>query len=123
MGAGRDLYALRKDGSEFPVEIGLNPIETAEGSMVLAAIVDITERKQKEDELRRSQERFQRVVEWVPNAILMVNRRGQIEMINLQAERIFGYSRAELLDNRSRYWCRSASAGSMLIPDAILRRS
>ncbi|MGA7658331.1 MAG: PAS domain S-box protein [Methylocella sp.] len=97
MGAGRDLYALRKDGSEFPVEIGLNPIETAEGSMVLAAIVDITERKQKEDELRRGQERFQRVVEWVPNAIMMVNRRGQIEMINLQAERIFGYSRAELL--------------------------
>ena len=90
MGAGRDLYALRKDGSEFPVEIGLNPIETDEGVMVLSAIVDISARK-------RLEERFQRVVEFAPSAMVMINAAGQIEMVNTQAERVFGYARAELL--------------------------
>jgi two-component system, LuxR family, sensor kinase FixL len=51
MGQGRDLRARRKDGSEFPVEIGLNPIETAEGLVVLCAVVDISERKRAEQAL------------------------------------------------------------------------
>lgn len=60
MGAGRDLFGLRKDGREVPVEIGINPIETADGTFVLASIVDISARKQSEDELRRSNEELER---------------------------------------------------------------
>jgi PAS domain S-box-containing protein len=61
MGAGRDLFARRKDGSEFLVEIGLNPIHTPEGSFVLTAIVDITERKRVELELQKNREELAHV--------------------------------------------------------------
>ena len=54
MGAGRDLFALRSDGTEVPVEIGLNPIETEDGIMVLSAIVDISDRKQKEARIQEA---------------------------------------------------------------------
>jgi PAS domain S-box-containing protein len=59
IGAGRDLFGRRKDGREVPVEIGLNPLETDEG-FVLASVVDITERKRAEEELKRSNEELER---------------------------------------------------------------
>jgi PAS domain S-box-containing protein len=52
MGAGRDVFGVRADGSEVPIEIGLNPIATEHGTFVLAAIVDITERKRAEEQVR-----------------------------------------------------------------------
>ena len=86
MGAGRDLFGLRKDGSEFPVEIGLNPIETEEGLFVLSAIVDITERK-------RLETRFRATVESAPMAMVMIDATGAIVLVNSETEKLFGCAR------------------------------
>ena len=55
MGAGRELFGVRKDGQLISVEIGLNPIHTASGMRVLASVVDITDRKRIEEQLRRTE--------------------------------------------------------------------
>jgi len=90
MGAGRELFGRRSDGSEFPVEIGLNPMQCEEGELALASIIDISERKSAE-------ERFRRVVEAAPNAIVLVGRDGKIVLVNAQTETLFGYKREELI--------------------------
>lgn len=93
MGVGRELFAIRKNKIEFPIEIGLNPIVTIEGTMVLASIIDITERK-------KAEERFRLVVESAPNAMLLVNEDGNIALINRQTELLFGYTRNELVGQK-----------------------
>lgn len=90
MGAGSELYGRRKDGTEFPVEISLSPLETEEGMLVSSAIRDITDRK-------RADSKFRNLLESAPDAMVIVNQEGQIQLINTQTERLFGYSRAEVI--------------------------
>lgn len=93
MGIGRELFAKRKDNSEFPIEIGLTPLITTNGTLILASIIDITERK-------NAEEQFRLVVESAPNAIVLVDQSGTIKLVNKQAEILFGYSRTELVSNK-----------------------
>ncbi|MBM9577238.1 PAS domain S-box protein [Leptospira sp. 201903070] len=93
MGAGRDLFGLKKNGTEFPIEIGLNPVATADGTLVLASIIDITERK-------KAEQRFRLVVESAPNAMVLVNQEGKISLVNEQAEKLFGSQRQELIGQK-----------------------
>lgn len=60
MGAGRDLHAVRADGSEFPVEIALTPLPGEDGMLVLSSIIDITRRKRGEEDLLRYSKRLER---------------------------------------------------------------
>jgi PAS domain S-box-containing protein len=90
MGVGLELLALRRDGSEFPAEISLSGYSTAEGTLVAVAIRDVTV-------ARKNEQRFRAVLASAPDAMLGVDSAGRIELLNEQAERLFGWSRDELV--------------------------
>ena len=97
MGEGRELCGLRKDKSEFPVEISLSPIETPEGTFISSAIRDVTARKAAETALRASEVKFRAFLESAPDAIVIADGKGRIVLVNAETERLFGYPREELI--------------------------
>jgi PAS domain S-box-containing protein len=96
-GANVELAARRKDGTEFPVEIGVSSLETDQGRLMVSAIRDVTERKRIEELQRKSEERFRALLDSAPDAMVIVDATGRIQLVNAQAEKLFGYTRAELL--------------------------
>lgn len=90
MGAGRELFGLKNDGSEFPIEIGLTPVEMPDGLFILSSIIDISERKKLEN-------LFRLAMESSPNAMVMADSTGEIILINKKTETLFGYTREELI--------------------------
>jgi protein-histidine pros-kinase len=90
MGSGLELLGQRKDGSEFPIEISLSPLESEGETLVSSAIRDISGRK-------KAEEKFRDLLESAPDAMVIVNREGRIHLVNAQTEELFGYRREELI--------------------------
>jgi diguanylate cyclase (GGDEF)-like protein/PAS domain S-box-containing protein len=100
IGTGIELNGRRKDGSEFPIEIMLSPLESAEGILVTAAIRDISVRKAAEEHLAQMEARYRGLLEAAPDAMVVVDQGGEIVLLNVQAEKQFGYRRDELIGQK-----------------------
>lgn len=96
MGLGKDLVARRKDGSEVPVDIGLNPIETDDGLYILASIRDITDRKALEEDRSMYQGAFEQAMD----AMVVADDEGRYLAVNDAACEMFDLDREELLGKR-----------------------
>jgi PAS domain S-box-containing protein len=100
IGTGIELSGRRKDGSEFPLELMLSPLESAGGILVTAAIRDISVRKAAEQHLAQMEGRYRGLLEAAPDAMVVVNQGGDIVLLNVRAEKQFGYRRDELLGQK-----------------------
>jgi formate hydrogenlyase transcriptional activator len=106
MGAGLNLFARRKDGTEVPVDIMLRPMQTAAGTVVITIVRDVTEQREAQEALRRNDQQLRSIIESVRDyAIYLLDPEGHVVTWNPGAERIKGYVADEVLGlNFSRFF-------------------
>jgi PAS domain S-box-containing protein len=97
MGLGLELAGRRKDGTEFPVDISLSAIETEEGRLATAFVRDIRERRSADELRTQTEQRFAALLESAPDGVIIVDNGARIVLVNAQTEKLFGYTRTELL--------------------------
>ncbi|MBI5930808.1 MAG: PAS domain S-box protein [Chloroflexi bacterium] len=97
MGLTLDLAGRRQDGAEFPIEVGLSYSQTAGGLLGMSFINDVTERNQRDFELRESESRYRRLLETAPIGIVNIDEQGVIQLVNAKTSEMFGYSAGELI--------------------------
>lgn len=98
--AALELQAVRKNGTQFPVEISLSPIETKDGILIASAVRDITERKRIENALRENEDKLQTIFQLLPVGASVLSPDRHVVQMNLALEKILGLSMADVYDGR-----------------------